>query len=255
MTAHDTPLERRSLRGRVRGSVARRGLTGTAKYAAVTFGHRVRRYAFYVAESAFDVWHGVDTRGIFHHDPSAVEGDPVFAHAKHYGGTYPRSFRRYIRALGIDYAKYTFVDLGSGKGKALLLATEFPFRRVIGVELWEPWNEDARRNLASARRFRSAAGEIELVHGDAGTYEYPREPLVVYVHNSFDAVLMNIVVTALQESLVQEPRDLQLIYHGPWQRHVTDDVPVWQPIAEFRKCVIYRATPESARAVARGVAS
>jgi hypothetical protein len=250
MTLRDTSLDRRGLRVRVRGSIARRGITGTAKYGAVTLGHRIRRRAFYVAETAFDLWHGVETRGIFHQDESAVQADPVFAHAKHYGGTYPRSFRRYIRALGIDYRKYTFVDLGSGKGKALLLAAEYPFRRVIGVELWEPWAADAERNLASAKRFRSAAGAIELVQGDAATYAYPSEPLVVYVHNSFDAVLMNTVVEALTQSLISAPRDLYLIYHGPWQRHVTDRVTLWEPVAEFRKCVIYHATEAFSAAAA-----
>jgi SAM-dependent methyltransferase len=215
-------------------------------------GHRARRYAFYLAETAFDVWHGVATRGIFHHDESAVQADPVFAHAKHYGGTYPRSFRRYIRSLGIDYRDYTFVDLGSGKGKALLLAAEYPFRRVVGVELWQPWADEARRNLASAKRFKSAAGAIELVDGDAATYEYPREPLVVYVHNSFDAVLMNTVVEALQESLIRAPRHLYLIYHGPWQRHITDSVRLWKPVAEFRKCVIYHAAEDASAAMAAG---
>ena len=254
MTLPDTSVQRRSIRVRLRGSVARRGLAGTAKYGAVSLGHRARRRAFYVAETAFDLWHGVETRGIFHHDESAVQSDPVFAHAKHYGGTYPRSFRRYIRSLGIDYRNYTFVDLGSGKGKALLLAAEYPFRRVIGVELWEPWAEDARRNLASAKRFKSAAGAIELVQGDAATYEYPSEPLVVYVHNSFDAVLMNTVVEALQRSLIEAPRKLYLVYHGPWQRHVTDTVTLWEPVAEFQKCVIYHAAPDGSAGVTAGQA-
>jgi len=126
------------------------------------------------------------------------------------------------------------------------------FRRVIGVELWEPWAEDARRNLASAKRFKSAAGAIELVQGDAATYEYPHEPLVVYVHNSFDAVLMNTVVEALRRSLTEAPRELYLIYHGPWQRQVTDSVTLWKPVAEFHKCVIYHAGEDASTAVAGG---
>ena len=121
--------------------------------AATNIGIRLRRFVFYIAESSFDLWHGVETRGIFFHDESVAQGDPVFAHAKHYGGTYPRSFRRYVRALGIDYARYSFVDLGSGKGKALLLAAEYPFRRIIGIELFEPWAQAARRNLVCAKRF------------------------------------------------------------------------------------------------------
>jgi SAM-dependent methyltransferase len=251
MTSSNTSLERRSLRVRIRSSVARRGLIGTAEAAATNIGIRLRRFTFYIAESAFDLWHGVETRGIFYHDESVAQRNSVFAHAKHYGGTYPRSFRRYIRSLGIDYARYSFVDLGSGKGKALLLAAEYPFRRIIGVELFEPWAEAARRNLASAKRFNTATdGEIELVVGDAAAFDYPSEPLVVYIHNSFDAVLMNIVVAAIQRSLIGAPRDFYLIYHGPWQRHITDSVAIWEPIAEFRKCVIYRATEETCRAVA-----
>jgi hypothetical protein len=88
------------------------------------------------------------------------------------------------------------------------------------------------------------------VVGDAASFDYPREPLVVYIHNSFDAVLMKVVVNAIQQSLISAPRDLYLIYHGPWQRHVTDSAAIWQPIANFRKCVIYRATEESARSAA-----
>jgi SAM-dependent methyltransferase len=221
--------------------------------AATNIGIRLRRFVFYIAESSFDLWHRVETRGIFFHDESVAQGDPVFAHAKHYGGTYPRSFRRYVRALGIDYARYSFVDLGSGKGKALLLAAEYPFRRIVGVELFEPWAQAARRNLVSAKRFHTVAGEVELVLGDAATFDYPGEPLVVYIHNAFDAVLMNVVVGAIQRSLTSEPRDFYLIYHGPWQRHITDSVAIWEPIAEFRKCVIYRATePTSKVAVAAG---
>jgi SAM-dependent methyltransferase len=252
MTHSDTSLGRRSLRLRVRRSIARRGVTGTAKAGTINVGIRLRRFAFYIAESCFDLWHGVETRGIFHHDAAVAQQDSAYAHAKHYGGTYPRSFRRYVRSLGVEYARYSFVDLGSGKGKALLLAAEYPFQRIIGVELFEPWAEAARRNLASAKRFDAAGGEIELVVGDAASFAYPREPLVVYVHNSFDAVLMQVVVDAIQQSLISTPRDLYLIYHGPWQRHITDSVAIWKPIAEFRKCVIYRATEESARAAAAG---
>jgi SAM-dependent methyltransferase len=251
MTSSNSSLERRSLRVRLRASFARRGITGTAVAAASNIGIRLRRFGFYTAESCFDLWHGVETRGIFFHDESVAQGNPVYAHAKHYGGTYPRSFRRYVRSLGIDYARYSFVDLGSGKGKALLLAAEYPFRRIIGVELFEPWAEVARRNLVSAKRFRKATtSDVELVLGDAATFHYPNEPLVVYVHNSFDAVLMNVVVTAIQRSLTSAPRDLYLIYHGPWQRHITDSVATWEPIAEFRKCVIYRATEDAAKAAA-----
>src|SRR5947208_15284999 len=30
---------------------------------------------------------------------------------------------------------FTFIDLGSGKGRTLLMASDYPFRRILGVEL------------------------------------------------------------------------------------------------------------------------
>ena len=36
--------------------------------------------------------------------------------------------------LGIYYPDCVFLDLGAGKGRALLLASQFPFKRIVGVE-------------------------------------------------------------------------------------------------------------------------
>ena len=244
MTSHDTSVGRRSLRVRVRGSIARRGWPGRRS---------TRR-------SSSDGASG-GTRSTSPRPPSTS------GMASTHAGSPSRTLRRLPaircsrmrnttvarsrRGSGDTYELYGSTTrttpssiLGPGRARRFCWLRSSP-SRVIGVELWEPWNEIARRNLASAKRFKRAAG-IELVQGDAGTYEFPPEPLVVYVPNAFDAVLMNIVATALEQSLSRTPRDLYVIYHNPLQRHVTDTVAAWRPIAEFGTAVIYRATPEAA---------
>lgn len=51
----------------------------------------------------------------------------------------------------LDFAEFTFVDLGSGKGRALLMASDYPFRRIVGVELLPALHQIAELNLAQYR--------------------------------------------------------------------------------------------------------
>ena len=64
----------------------------------------------------------------------------------------PELFREIINSLRIDFREFTFLDIGSGKGRALLLAAEYPFRRIVGVELMPELNSMAEENI---RRFAS----------------------------------------------------------------------------------------------------
>src|SRR5229473_3258379 len=42
-----------------------------------------------------------------------------------YQATEPTLFREMLEALNIDFTQYTFIDLGSGKGRTLLMASEY----------------------------------------------------------------------------------------------------------------------------------
>ena len=107
-----------------------------------------------------------------------------------------------------------FLDLGSGLGRALLIAAAFPFRRVIGVELAPGLCETARENVARFRG-RRRCGAIDVVCEDALAYAIPPDVSIVYVYSSFTGELFSQVFERILGSVDENPRLLRLVYNYP----------------------------------------
>jgi predicted RNA methylase len=114
-----------------------------------------------------------------------------------------------------DVSNYTFIDMGSGKGRMLLLAAELSFRRIIGVEFSSDLDAVARKNVKSYRNSNQACFQIEPVNMDATQYEFPPEPLLIYFFYPFDRFVMEPVIQNLNRSLAEHPRDVILVYFNP----------------------------------------
>ena len=56
-----------------------------------------------------------------------------------YQPTEPAAFHEMMQTLRniahLDFSEFVFLDLGSGKGRTLMMASDYPFQRIIGVEL------------------------------------------------------------------------------------------------------------------------
>ncbi len=76
----------------------------------------------------------------------------------------PNIFTTRISSLLIDYRQFVFVDFGFGKGTALLLATEFPFKRIIGVEFSPELHRIAEENIKRFPKNSDYSFEIFDVH-------------------------------------------------------------------------------------------
>jgi hypothetical protein len=218
---------------RLRDVWARHGFLGTLRLlphnmalairACAPARRRARRAAI-----AFDRRHGIDTA-----TPAALSSldiDP--ARARH----------------GVEYTP-SRIDLGSGKGRTLLIASHFPFRRIIGVEISEKLTAIARANIAVYHPPEQRCRQIEAIVGDAGEFELPDGPLVVYVYNAFRVVILTEVAARLAGSLERAPRDLLLIYVNPVHRHVLDKLSCLAIARESEGTVIYRARPDTGRGV------
>jgi SAM-dependent methyltransferase len=144
-----------------------------------------------------------------------VVGENV-SHAIPYIPTTPRTGRHMLRDLPItDVSSFTFIDIGSGKGRMLLLAAEHPFRRIIGVEFASDLHALAQKNMKTYRNPNQVCFQIEPVHIDATQYEFPLEPLLIYFYYPFDQSVMEPVIQNLNRSLAEHPRDVVLVYHNP----------------------------------------
>ena len=117
--------------------------------------------------------------------------------------------------IHLDFAEFTFVDLGSGKGRALLMASDYPFRRIVGVELLPALHEIAKVNLAQYRSASRKCFRLESVCADATTYPLPAGPLVVYLFNPFPESGLRRAVANLEHALQQGPRRAYVLYHNP----------------------------------------
>lgn len=98
------------------------------------------------------------------------------------------------------------VDLGSGKGRVLMIAAECGFTAATGVEFASELCADARENCLKYQRKTKCAVQFRIVEGDVVTYEIGPRDNVFVLFNPFDDLVMEAVVERLQKSVAQYPR-------------------------------------------------
>lgn len=124
--------------------------------------------------------------------------------------------RRALRRVDVG-ADDVFLDLGAGKGRVVIQAASYRFRRVIGVELSDELSCVARQNIeASASRLRCQ--DVTIVTADAAEYVIPDDVTVVYMYNPFRGETFERVLQALIASVERAPRRLRVIYRTPLEQ-------------------------------------
>jgi SAM-dependent methyltransferase len=159
-----------------------------------------------------------------------------------YQPTDPGLFAEMIAVLPIDLRDFTFVDLGSGKGRTLLMASEFPFRRIVGVELLPALHQIAQENLARYRSESQKCFALEALCGDAGDFCFPAEPLLLYLFNPFPESSLRRVMAALERSLSVHARPVYVLYLNPLLEGVLSESGVLTKLGGTHQYSIYLGT-------------
>ncbi|GAC1304022.1 MAG: class I SAM-dependent methyltransferase [Vulcanimicrobiaceae bacterium] len=167
-------------------------------------------------------------------DPEAI--GPNIAHATHYEPTPVGDLEALLAYVPSALERATFVDLGSGLGRAVLLAAARPFRQVVGVEFSPALHAIARDNLAAIDRASLRCRDVRLVCADADAYRFPRGDLVVYLFNPFDGAVLAGVLDRLA---VPAQRDVTIVYHTPVERAIVEAHPAFELVAEDALGAIY----------------
>lgn len=131
-----------------------------------------------------------------------------------YQPTEPALFQEMMASLPIDFDGFTFIDLGSGKGRTLLMASHYPFRRIVGVELIAELHRAAEENIRKYQNPAQRCCQIESIAADARKYEFPAEPLVLYLFNPLPERALGEVLERLHKSLARAPRPVWVVYHN-----------------------------------------
>jgi len=169
----------------------------------------------------FDLKYGTDTGGYLRPDEIG-SGGIHDAMNNGYSAVAPSVFREACRlwreTLPSSAARleaYTFVDVGAGKGRALLLAAELPFRKVIGVELNEALARIAQRNVTLWTRLVRPRTKIRVMREDAAEFRWPRTPLLVYLNNPFDSALVERLASRIAAAAASGPGLVDILYVNP----------------------------------------
>jgi SAM-dependent methyltransferase len=160
-----------------------------------------------------------------------------------YQATEESSFREMMQALPIDFRQFTFIDLGSGKGRTLLMASPYPFQQIIGVELLPALNHIAEENIRAYRSDSQQCFAIRSMCVNARDFAFPNEPIVLYLFNPFPVSTLEHVIANLEKSVRETPRSVFVIYHNPLLEVVLANCPVLTKLSAMRDCVIYEYRP------------
>jgi len=187
----------------------------------------------------FDRDYGVTTHAVLFLtdlDPDAA-GD-AGAHATHYEAVPVADFRALLSLVPKDaIPSATFVDVGAGMGRAMILAAEYPFKQVVGIEVSPALYEIARENLAAARARGLRCHDTRLVRDDARIAHYPPGDLVVFLFNPFDADALRTTLASIEGR--RNPGATWLLYHTPVERSTLESIPEWKLLSEIACGVVY----------------
>jgi SAM-dependent methyltransferase len=196
---------------------------------------RRRRYG----DAGFDWDHRVDTTS------AAVDWRDRLLGAFHspYQPTEADLFHEMLDALRekshIDFHDFVFIDLGSGKGRTLLMASDYPFRRIVGVELLPTLHQAAQENLGKYRNESQKCFAMETICGDATEFRFPVEPIVLYLFNPLPEAGLKKMIANLEESLRAHPRAVYVLYHNPLLEHVLGDSAALKKIGGTHQYAMY----------------
>ena len=190
----------------------------------------------------FDTSRHVQTSGLVQRPRAAGQIVGEIRDSHMYGPVRVANAHAALRDLPLtDYSKYTFIDVGSGKGRVLFVAAEYPFRKVMGVEFSNALHDDALANLKRYKFRGRRCSDIEPVHADAREFEFPNDNLVIYLFNPFGEEVMERMLENLQRSLEKHPRHVIVVMLWPEHSDMVERMPIMRVYRKTRRHHIFEA--------------
>ena len=198
-------------------------------------------------KEAFDARFGTDTAAPFFgrdHKPGAY----------FYVATTASLIYEILNFLALQADTFAFVDMGSGKGRALLVASEFAFTKIIGIELSAHLHRIAEENINRYSPASQQCTTFELHCMNVVDYDYGPEPVVLFLFDPFGRETLARVIANLEASLRATPRNAFVVYVYPQfedvlqssrvLRRVREGGPPWRPWSRY---VVYAASAAKGR--------
>ena len=174
----------------------------------------------YLYDLYYDYKFGLDTYSWVSKDKLEVE-DSINEHAVKYQATRALSLIRLFKKLKIPDDK-VFIDIGSGKGRVLLIAAEFGIKEVRGIEFSPVLCKIAEKNISIYKEKTKSKTAFKIINFDAGEYVFLDDGYVYFMYNPFDEFILKKVLQHISESLVRNKRKILIIYAYPVNRKLIE---------------------------------
>lgn len=197
---------------------------------------------YIVSDLLFDMKYKIDTINTEQLENLDIDS-PNVKHGVYYEGTNAYIFKNAFSSFKIDPSRSCFIDFGSGKGKAMFMAAEMGFRKVIGVEFSIELVEICRANLEIFKAKTNTKTEFEIIHMDASQYEIPAEANLLFFSNPFNETLTTKVIENVLSSYDKSPRETWVIHLYPQGNMAFAKHPRFQLEHESRDGFIFRLKP------------
>lgn len=163
---------------------------------------------------------GINTHSIVNLNSLTLAGENSEQNHHYQGASYFILFSIFNK-LPEDIKNSNFVDYGCGKGRALFVAEQCGFTKLIGVDIAKELIDDANTNKLVYKK-KNNQSEFHFLFNDATTFQIPENTSVFYFFNPFGKDIMQKVIQNIKESLKQNPRKIYCIYLNPKYKSVFD---------------------------------
>jgi SAM-dependent methyltransferase len=216
--------------------VRRHGLLGTARLIPVNIrwiwgALKPATVAARRRERAVDRELGINTAGDVPGGAAAAEAG-ISAEVYPYQPVVREEFEEMMGSLPRDVSSFCFIDIGSGKGRALVLAARHPFAEVIGIELSASLHRIAEQNIRKVAP--SLRGRVKLINQDARQFAFPVMATVIFLFNPFGEEVMREVVRNVERAYRDSSLPIYLLYLWPFQEKAITESNMWQEINRGR---------------------
>jgi SAM-dependent methyltransferase len=160
----------------------------------------------------FEMKYGISTSKIVKREDLDISLESK-EHSEEYKPTRIRHFRLLIRDLKLP-ENSVFVDMGSGKGRVLLKASLYKFKRITGVEISSRLCEIAKINISKFEKILNRRLYVEIVNEDVLKYNIKNDENIFYFYNPFDNYVMEIIIERVMKSITANPRKVWLILNN-----------------------------------------
>ena len=191
---------------------------------------------------AFDKRHNVETAREERLGEMGVAADDVRRGNIYYRVTWGWLIKRAMAQLDIDPRRYSFIDYGSGKGKAMLMASDYPFKTIIGLEYAQGLHDIAAENCRTYRSADKQCHSLKSILGDVQDYTPPPGPIVCFMCNPFDETTLRAVFKSWRARYEGGEPEIRILYLN--MRNIAESAKVLEeqdwlaPLARNRRFVL-----------------